>query len=103
MRGITKPKTPYVGIATTTDSSSLPMTKPQSVSEAQWRKAMEEELNALKKNCTWSLVPYNDNLKVVDCKWIFKTKFKGNREVERYKACSKRLSTGSRSELWEYI
>lgn len=47
---------------------------------------MEKEFVALIKNKTWILVPYNNNQRIVDCKWVFKTKYKANGEVERFKA-----------------
>lgn len=62
MRGIVKPKTPYVGTATTGN----PTTKPQSVNEAlsipHWKQAMEDEFNALQRNQMWELVPYHHDL-----------------------------------------
>lgn len=50
-----------------------------------WRKAMETEYEALMKNQTWSLVPYCGK-KLIDSKWIFRTKFTANGRVERHKA-----------------
>lgn len=47
---------------------------------------MQNEFEALTRNKTWRLVPYNTDKKIVDCKWIFKTKFKENGEMDRYKA-----------------
>ena len=39
-----------------------------------WLHAMEEELEALRKNNTWRLVELPKGQKVVGCKWIFKKK-----------------------------
>lgn len=90
MHGISKPKVPYVGSTTVTSKTNVSISKPQSISEAlnipEWKSAMHEEISALKRNNTWSLVPYSSNLKIVDFKWIYKTKFKASGEVERYKA-----------------
>lgn len=47
---------------------------------------MEKEFEAIRQNNTWVLVPYSEDQKVVDCKWVFKTKYKANGEVERFKA-----------------
>lgn len=92
--GISKPRVSYIGVVTPisnksiTEYPSLSVSEPQSLTEAlstpQWKKVMEDEFNALKKNKTWSLVTYNSDLRVVYCKLIFKTKFKANGEVERF-------------------
>lgn len=68
--------------------SDLPLTVDEALSKIdkeKWRKAIQEELDALKQNNTWILVkppacPYN----IVDSKWIFRIK----EEVggKRYKA-----------------
>ena len=46
---------------------------------------MEEEIAALSRNHTWELVPYQGQ-KVVDCKWVFKTKFKADSSILKHKA-----------------
>ena len=38
-----------------------------------WKLAMEEEMEALKRNDTWDLVPLLEGWKPIGCKWVFKT------------------------------
>ncbi|PNX91753.1 hypothetical protein L195_g047887, partial [Trifolium pratense] len=52
----------------------------------EWKEAMEHELEALHKNGTWTLVPYEGQENVIDSKWVFKTKFKADGTIERRKA-----------------
>lgn len=52
----------------------------------KWTKAMQEEIDALTKNETWSLCELPSNRKAVGCKWIFKIKTNLNGEIDRYKA-----------------
>ncbi|XP_042401234.1 uncharacterized mitochondrial protein AtMg00820-like [Zingiber officinale] len=63
---------------------------PQTFQEANssdvWRNAMQEELNALAENSTWSIVPLPKGKKAVGCRWIYKTKFNADGSVERRKA-----------------
>ncbi|KAJ0613659.1 putative RNA-directed DNA polymerase [Helianthus annuus] len=47
---------------------------------------MAEELEALDKNGTWSLVPRVPNTNVVDCKWVYRLKTDQNGNISRYKA-----------------
>lgn len=47
---------------------------------------MNEELAALAKNQTWTLVPYTPELNVVDSKWVFRVKQHSDGTVQRYKA-----------------
>lgn len=47
---------------------------------------MVNEFEAITRNNTWHLVPYHEGQKVVESKWVYKTKFKANGEVERFKA-----------------
>ncbi|KAL0355446.1 UNVERIFIED_CONTAM: Retrovirus-related Pol polyprotein from transposon TNT 1-94 [Sesamum radiatum] len=50
----------------------------------QWKQAMNEEMESLRKNNTWVLVPKPKNASVIDCKWLFK--IKQENETTRYKA-----------------
>ncbi|KAK4265765.1 hypothetical protein QN277_026778 [Acacia crassicarpa] len=46
---------------------------------------MKEEYEALCRNHTWVLVPHQGQ-KLVDCKWVFKTKFKSDGSILKHKA-----------------
>lgn len=87
--GITKPKTPYVGVIEVKHAAQSDV-EPKSVTKAlsspKWKQAMVDEFAALQHNKTWSLVPYNDSQKLVDCKWVFKTKFKADGSLLKHKA-----------------
>ncbi|KAJ0434760.1 putative RNA-directed DNA polymerase [Helianthus annuus] len=47
---------------------------------------MAEELEALHKNGTWSLIPPVKNANVVDCKWVYGLKTDRAGKISRYKA-----------------
>eukprot|EP00253_Pinus_taeda_P017933 PITA_17933 len=68
----------------------LSSTGPQSVKEACkdecWVKAMDEELEQIKKNNTWELVPRPKDKNVIGKNWVFKNKLNENGEVIRNKA-----------------
>ncbi|KAK8933850.1 hypothetical protein KSP39_PZI015291 [Platanthera zijinensis] len=51
-----------------------------------WVKAMKEEMQMIKKNNTWELVPKPKNKKVVNLKWVYKIKQNEQGEVVKYKA-----------------
>jgi len=48
---------------------------------------MAEEFHAFLKNGTWTLVPPQTSMKIVGCKWVFRTKRKVDGSIDRYKAC----------------
>ena len=52
----------------------------------EWLKAVNSELNSLDENNTWTLVDAPPNVKLINCKWIFKLKRDSNGNVSRYKA-----------------
>ncbi|KAH9679843.1 hypothetical protein KPL71_026299 [Citrus sinensis] len=75
-------------------ADEIAIEEPGSYSEAisgkdcdKWFTAMQEEMDSLQRNKTWTLVPNPGNRKLISCKWIFKKK-EGIPEVEpsRYKA-----------------
>ena len=51
-----------------------------------WYKAMEEEIDQIKKNKTWTLVPRLADKNVIDIKWVFRNKLDENGEITRNKA-----------------
>ena len=64
--------------------------EPENLQEAlddpRWKKAMEEEYTALKRNQTWHLVEAKQGNNLIDCKWVYKIKKKADGSVDRYKA-----------------
>ncbi|BBH02600.1 ADP glucose pyrophosphorylase large subunit 1 [Prunus dulcis] len=56
------------------------------VKSSKWRKAMDLEIQAIERNDTWELIDLPEGEKTVGVKWIFKTKFKENGEIDKYKA-----------------
>jgi Reverse transcriptase (RNA-dependent DNA polymerase) len=64
--------------------------EPNSYQEAKdqliWNIAMKDEIKALEKNKTWTLVPLPKGKKPVGCKWVYQTKYNSDRTIERHKA-----------------
>ncbi|PNX73271.1 pentatricopeptide repeat-containing protein mitochondrial-like [Trifolium pratense] len=52
----------------------------------KWREAVLEEMRALEKNKTWSVMTLPDGKKTVGCKWVFTVKYNSDGSIERYKA-----------------
>jgi hypothetical protein len=66
---------------------------PQTVSEtlsspeaADWKKAMNAEYEALKRNKTWIIVDRPQGKKTVESRWVLRTKVKKDGSVDRRKA-----------------
>ena len=51
----------------------------------EWRKAAEEEYQSLLDHDTWDLVEPPPHRSIVGSKWIFKTKYDGDGQVDRHK------------------
>ena len=51
-----------------------------------WYIAMKEEMNSMTSNRVWDLVELPNGVKVVGCKWVFKTKNDSPGNIERHKA-----------------
>ena len=52
----------------------------------RWKKAIFEEIGALKKNDIWELVDLHLGKKLVGCKWVFTVKHNADGMIDRYKA-----------------
>lgn len=79
--GIWKPKT-YLSEFL----DSEPSTVKDSLRCAHWRKAMQQEYDALITNKTWDLISMPKDKKVIGCKWVFKIKRNSDGSISRYKA-----------------
>ena len=55
----------------------------EAYSQEIWRKFMDEELKALSKTNTWSIVPLPAGKHVIDCRWVYKLKFNPDGTIER--------------------
>ncbi|XP_071705149.1 uncharacterized protein [Rutidosis leptorrhynchoides] len=51
-----------------------------------WRKAMQEEIDALEKNETWELVKKPEACKPVTCKWVYRLKKNSKGTINKFKA-----------------
>lgn len=51
-----------------------------------WYQAMQEEMDALYQNQTWEVVPRDNHMNVIGCKWVFKTKLAPDGSLDRLKA-----------------
>ena len=71
------------------DTCLLSMQEPKIVKDAledvDWSKAIEEEIEQIDKNKTWSLVPRPEDKNVIGTKWVYRNKLDENGEVTRNK------------------
>ena len=52
----------------------------------EWENYMNAEIDSLKKNQTWELIPQLQGMNVVNCQWVYKTNFISESVVECHKA-----------------
>jgi hypothetical protein len=58
----------------------------EAMSSPSWKVMMIDEYNALMRNKTWTLVTLAYSRNVIDCKWVFKLKYKADGLVDHHKA-----------------
>ena len=63
-----------------------PTSYKEAVQYPEWKQAMDEEIQALELNNTWTVVPLPKDRKPLGCKWVFKLKRKAEGSIERHKA-----------------
>ncbi|GJW86110.1 retrovirus-related pol polyprotein from transposon RE1 [Tanacetum coccineum] len=66
--------------------SSSPAQSWSSVKDKRWCDAMDNELQALERNGTWTIENLPKDKKALGCKWVYKIKRKSDGTVERFKA-----------------
>ncbi|KMQ88774.1 hypothetical protein RF55_11682 [Lasius niger] len=52
----------------------------------EWRKAIQEEINALLINKTWEEIPLPEGKEAINSRWVFNIKQKPSGEISRFKA-----------------
>ncbi|KAM0019206.1 putative RNA-directed DNA polymerase [Helianthus debilis subsp. tardiflorus] len=72
--------------ATALCSEQTPSTTQAALESKEWKKAMETEMEALKKNNTWEKCTLPPGKKIVGCRWVFSIKHRPDGTIERYKA-----------------
>ena len=58
----------------------------ESLTDPDWKKAINEKIEALQKNSTWELVPLPEGKKTVGYRWIFTMKLNPDGSINRYKS-----------------
>ncbi|GJR45382.1 putative reverse transcriptase domain-containing protein [Tanacetum coccineum] len=72
--------------ATTLNKSIKPTSYYEAATDPKSIEAMNEEIDALYRNCTWTIVDLPKGRNAIGNKWIYKIKCKASGEIERYKA-----------------
>lgn len=65
---------------------SEPTSIAEDLEDKNWKHAMIEELQALQRNQTWTLVSLPPNRQAIGCKWVFRVKENSDGSIQRYKA-----------------
>jgi hypothetical protein len=65
---------------------SIPSNVQDALEDPKWKKAMNEEMEALQKTSTWELVVLLEGKKAIGCRWVYTVKLKANGSLDRYKA-----------------
>ncbi|GKG14266.1 ribonuclease H-like domain-containing protein, partial [Tanacetum coccineum] len=72
--------------STNLNKSSEPTSHFEAVKNPNWIKAMNNEIEALNRNNTWTVCDLPVGRKAVGSKWLWKIKYKSTGDIERYKA-----------------
>ncbi|KAH9650552.1 protein kinase domain-containing protein [Citrus sinensis] len=64
----------------------VPRNVQEALDDPNWKLAVMEEMNALRRSGTWEIVDLPRDKKIVGCKWVFTIKCNADGSVERYKA-----------------
>jgi len=63
-----------------------PVSYEEVIKSKKWRDAMKKEIEAIEKNKTWELIELSKGVKPIGVKWLYKTKFRENGEIDKFKA-----------------
>ena len=68
---------------------SEPSTYEQAIAspeQEKWIQAMNDEIHALEKNKTWTLVDCPSEKQILPVKWVYRIKTNADGQIERFKA-----------------
>ena len=68
------------------ETIKIPTRVEEALRDPKWTEAIQNEMEALQKNKTWSVVTLPKGKKSVGCKWVFTIKHKADGTIDRYKA-----------------
>lgn len=83
--GIRKPNPRYI-LLTVPSTPSKPRTVTTTLKHPGWNAAMTKEIDTFKKTGTYSLVPYQPDMNILGCKWVFRTKLQADGALDKLKA-----------------
>ncbi|KAE8712228.1 hypothetical protein F3Y22_tig00110260pilonHSYRG00155 [Hibiscus syriacus] len=66
--------------------NAIPTSIKEAMQSSEWKNVVQDEINALQKNETWSLVKLPPGRTALGCKWLFKLKHNPDGSILRYKA-----------------
>ena len=63
-----------------------PVTFADAAQDGRWVQAMDEEIHSIEKNNTWEITSLPKGKKSIGVKWVYKTKYQPDGQVDRLKA-----------------
>ncbi|RVW40614.1 Retrovirus-related Pol polyprotein from transposon RE1 [Vitis vinifera] len=84
----------YRAFATSLDDTQVPNTIQEALKISEWKKAVQDEIDALEKNGTWTITDLPVGKRPVGCKWIFTIKYKADGSVEKIQGSLVLATTG---------
>ena len=80
---MTKPNLKYTNIIIAEKNIKKPETFKEVAEDSHLKKAIKEEIIALKQNQTWDLIPKPKDTKLISCKWVCQIKKCPDGSVEK--------------------
>ena len=68
-------------------SKSIPQSHVEASQVCEWKMAMDNEVEALVSQGTWTLVPRQVDANIITCKWVFTIKYHPDGTIDCHKAC----------------
>ncbi|KAL0556644.1 hypothetical protein IC582_005158 [Cucumis melo] len=63
-----------------------PVSFDEAIQDEKWKIAMDQEIDAIRRNETWELMELPTNKQALGVNWVYRTKLKSDGNVEKYKA-----------------